>query len=80
MAVPVSAGTTFSPGEARRVFPAITGAFSSATVPYYDVGPNGSGFLMVRIAAGNQAPGGGQLVVVENWFAELEQKMRAARR
>ena len=80
MTVPVSAGTTFSPGEARRLFPAITGAFSSATVPYYDVGPNGSGFLMVRIAAGNQAPGGGQLVVVENWFAELEQKMRAARR
>ena len=36
--------------------------------------------LRVRIAAINQAPGGGQLVVVDNWIAEVREKMRAGRK
>jgi Tol biopolymer transport system component len=79
MVAPIDAGATFSPGEPRRLFPVIGGVFSSATVPYYDVTPDGQRFVMVRIAAINQAPGAGQLIVVENWFTELEQKMAAAR-
>jgi hypothetical protein len=35
---------------------------------------------MVRLSAVNAAPGAGQLVVVENWFEELKQKMRPERR
>jgi serine/threonine-protein kinase len=79
MVVPIDDATTFSPGEARRVFPAVGGIFPSATVPYYDAAADGQQFLMVRIASSNQAPGAGQLVVVENWLSELAQKMAAAR-
>ena len=68
---------TFSHGEPSRLFPAIGGAFGSASVPYYDVTPDGR-FVMVRSAAIDQAPGAGQLVVVENWLSELQQQMAAA--
>jgi hypothetical protein len=30
----------------------------------------------VRLTANDQAPGAGQLVVVDNWFEELRRKMR----
>jgi len=42
--------------------------------------PDDRQFVMVRLAAVNRAPGSGQLVVVDNWFEELERKMRPARR
>jgi serine/threonine-protein kinase len=77
ISVAIHAGDAFSHGEPSRLFPAIGGAFGSASVPYYDVTPDG-GFVMVRSAAMGQAPGTGQLVVVENWLSELEQKMSAA--
>jgi hypothetical protein len=35
---------------------------------------------MVRLAAVNQAPGAGQVVVVDNWFEELGRKMRPGRK
>lgn len=35
---------------------------------------------MVRLAAVNQAPGAGQLVVVDNWDEELKTKMHAGKR
>ena len=42
--------------------------------------PDNRGFVMVRSLAVTEAPGGGQIVFVENWLSELEQKMKAARR
>ena len=80
MSVAVNPGTVFSPGEPRRLFPPIEGALGSAAVPYYDVTPDNRGFVMVRSLAVTEAPGGGQIVFVENWLSELEQKMKAARR
>jgi Tol biopolymer transport system component len=79
MSVAVNAGPVFSAGEPRRLFPPIEGALGSVVVPYYDVTPDNRGFVMVRSIAVNQAPGGGQIVFVENWLSELEQKMKAAR-
>jgi serine/threonine-protein kinase len=79
MSVAINTGPTFSPGEPRRLFPPIDGALGSAAIPYYDVTPDSRGFVMVRSVAVPQAPGSGQLVVVENWLTELEQKMTAAR-
>ena len=80
MSVPVSPGPTFAPGEPRRLF-ALTGAiYGSAIVPYYDLTPDDRRFVRVRIAAINQAPGGGQLVVVDNWIEEVREKMRAGRK
>ena len=35
---------------------------------------------MVRLSAVNQAPGAGQLVVVDNWNQEIKAKLRAGKR
>jgi len=75
MAVPVAPGATFSPGEPRRRFSLGGVLLGSNIVPYYDVTPGDSGFVMVRLAAVNSAPGAGQVVVVDNWFTELKAKM-----
>jgi hypothetical protein len=44
--------------------------------PFYDVTPDDKRFVMVRLSTVNTAPGAGQLVVMDNWFEELEKKMR----
>jgi Tol biopolymer transport system component len=78
MSVAVNAGPVFSSGEPRRLFPPIDSGLGSAAVPNYDVTPDNRRFVMVRSLAVDQAPGGGQIVFVENWLTELEQTMRAA--
>ena len=75
MVAPITPGVTFSPGEPRRLFPLGGAFFGSVIVPYYDLTPDDRRFVMVRLAAVNQAPGAGQLVVVDNWFEELKGKM-----
>ena len=72
MAVAVTPGRTFAPAEPRRLFAA---AFGSAGVPYYDLLPGDQRFIMSRLASINQAPGAGQLVVVDHWTTELLAKM-----
>jgi serine/threonine-protein kinase len=76
----VQIGPGFSPGEPRTLFAPIGGVLGSLAVPYYDVTPDGRGFYMVRSASIDRAPGAGQLVVVENWRTEVEEKMAAARK
>jgi Tol biopolymer transport system component len=80
MVVPITPGATLSPGEPRRLFPLGGALFGSAIVPYYDLTPDDKRFVMVRLAAVNQAPGAGQLVVVENWLEELRRKMQSQRK
>ncbi len=75
MVVPVTPGPTFAPGAPARLFP-LSGLLASNVVPLYDLTPDDKKFLMVRSAAINQAPGAGQLVVVDNWLEELKAKMR----
>jgi len=75
MVVSVTPGATFAPGEPRRLLALGGGLFNSTIVPYYDLTPDDKRFLMVRLAAVNQAPGAGQLVVVDNWDVELKAKM-----
>ena len=77
MSVPVTPGTTFAPGAPRRLFPYAGGLLGSNVVPYYDLLPDDQHFLMGRMASVNQAPGAGQLVVVEHWLDELKEKMAA---
>jgi Tol biopolymer transport system component/tRNA A-37 threonylcarbamoyl transferase component Bud32 len=76
MMVPVASGTTFDPGAARRLLQAGSGIISSNQVPYYELTPDGQRFIMARLAAVAQTPGGGQLVVVDNWIDELRAKMK----
>ncbi len=74
MAVAVTSGRTFAPAEPRRLFPTF---FSSSGVPYYDLTPDDRRFVMARLASINQAPGAGQLVVVDHWTTELFARMRS---
>jgi hypothetical protein len=77
-AVPVAAGPVFAAGEPRRLFSLSSGSiFGSNGVPYYDLTPDDKRFVMARLSAANQAAGAGQIVVVDNWHAELEARMKA---
>jgi Tol biopolymer transport system component len=80
MVAPITPGATFAPGEPRRLFPLGGAFFGSLTVPYYDLTPDDKRFVRVRLAAVSQAPGAGQLVVVDNWFEELGRKMKPERK
>ena len=75
MVVPVTPGPTFTPGAPQRVFPLGSGLIGSNVVALYDLTPDDKRFVMVRLAAVNQAPGAGQLVLVDNWSDELKAKM-----
>ncbi len=80
MVVPVMPGPTFTPAAPRRLFSFGVGLVNSTNVPLYDLTPNDQQFVMVRLAEINQAPGAGQLVVVDNWFEELARKMKPERK
>ena len=70
MSVPVAAGPGFAPGRPVRLFEGTgyLGAGAQGGGRTYDVSPDGSRFLMVRIGGQSTTP----LVVVLNWFEELE--------
>jgi len=76
MVVSLVPGSTFAPAAPRRLFPFGVGLVSSNVVPLYDLTPDDRRFVMVRLAEVNQAPGAGQLVVVDNWFEELWRRTR----
>jgi len=80
MVVPVTPGPTFASEAPRRLFTLGGGLITSSIVPLYDLPPDDKRFLMVRLAAINQAPGAGQVVVVDNWDEELKAKMHAGKR
>jgi Tol biopolymer transport system component/tRNA A-37 threonylcarbamoyl transferase component Bud32 len=76
MVVPVTPGPSFANGAPRRLFQFTSGLVASIDVPLYDLTPDDREFLMVRLATVNQAPGAGQLVVVDHWTEELKAKMK----
>jgi hypothetical protein len=81
MAASVTTEPSFSAGAPRRLFGGIGSQFwQSTSARYWDVSPDDRRFLMVRTAGVSQAPGAGQLVVVENWFQELRAKVAAGQR
>jgi serine/threonine protein kinase len=73
LAVPVAASGTFAAGPAVKLFsnPDYVGAGAQGSGRTYDLSRDGDRFLMIK-----QLPGDGEnersLVVVLNWFAELE--------
>jgi serine/threonine-protein kinase len=73
--VPVTLSPTFSAGAPRVLF---NGAGLAGQPVPFDVLPGGKGFIMSR-RLGGAATGPGQLVVVENFRQELEERLPPSR-
>jgi len=71
VSVDVLAGPTFVAGERRTLFSA-NEFRADVTHAQYDVSPDDQRFIMVRLGSSNQ---GGQLIVVENFFEEIVERV-----
>jgi serine/threonine-protein kinase len=72
IAVPVPPGPRFLPGQQVTILPANTiyaGSGAAITSRTYDISPDGSRFLMIKIANVNRQS---SLIVVQNWSEELK--------
>jgi dipeptidyl aminopeptidase/acylaminoacyl peptidase len=72
MAVPVSGGSTLSPGLAKRLFE--SSAFLSAgprMATKYDISPDGRRFLLAEQVEEEIEPPPVNIKVVQNWFEEF---------
>ena len=70
MAVPVETEPTFNPGNPEALF---GGPYPEGGGVQYDVAPDGQRFLMIKGGGGTDGPAAqSQIVVVQNWFQELE--------
>ena len=78
MAVDISTQPSFAAGKPRMLFegPYLprTNFSTLATMPNYDVSPDGQRFLMVK-GSEQEAAAPTQINVVLNWFEELKQKV-----
>jgi serine/threonine-protein kinase len=75
IAVPVPPGPRFLPGEPVTILPTQTtyaGSGAAITSRTYDVSPDGSRFLMIRMGNENRQP---SLIVVQNWSEELKARV-----
>jgi hypothetical protein len=72
MAVDIATRPSFAVGKARMLF---EGQYlpTRQTIPNYDVSPNGQRFLMVKKIGKEKTAT--QIVVIQNWFEELKQKV-----
>ena len=79
MAVDVSTQGTFTAGKPRMLF---QGPYmlTQITFPYYDVSPDGQRFLMIKPGVQTSTSSLAQIVVVQNWFEELKQKVPSGNR
>ena len=77
MAVDITTQPSFSAGKPKMLF---QGPYvpTYTTVPFYDVSPDGGRFLM--ISPGEPTTPHTQIVVVQNWFEELKQKVPSGTR
>jgi hypothetical protein len=77
MAVDITTQPSFSAGKPKMLF---QGPYlpTGTTVPFYDVSPDGGRFLMLSPAEPTTPLT--QIVVVQNWFEELKQRVPSGRR
>jgi eukaryotic-like serine/threonine-protein kinase len=71
MTVAVPPGPTLAPGAPRPLF-SLAGFRVARNRPQYDVAPGDQRFVMIR----EPSSASREVVYVENWFAELERRMR----
>ena len=77
MAVPVGLQPSFSVGKPEMLF---EGRYrpTNASLPQYDVSPDGQRFVMVKDAGADQSAT--HINIVQNWFQELEQKVPTSKK
>jgi hypothetical protein len=76
IAVPVAPGRRFRRGQPVTILPAnsiYAGSGAAITARSYDVAPDASRFLMIKIRNANTQP---SLLVVQNWAEELKMQAR----
>ena len=76
IAVPVAPGPRFRQGQPVTILPAnsiYAGSGAAITARSYDVAPDASRFLMIKIRNANTQP---SLLVVQNWAEELKTQAR----
>ncbi len=78
MAVPIESEPIFRPGTPEALF---QGNYRAVDVGRhaYGVSPDGQRFLMIKDDGGGSEDEGPQIVIVENWFEELERLAPAAK-
>ena len=77
--VAVQPGAAFAYGKQQQLFDA-TGYFELATSRVFDVSADGKRFLMLKSAQAANAAERPRIVVVQNWFEEIEQKMAGGKK
>jgi len=69
MAVPVRTEPSFEPGKPEVIF---TGNYAVSVGRMYDIHPDGERFLMVKPVETTEGGARNDVVLVQNWFEELE--------
>jgi eukaryotic-like serine/threonine-protein kinase len=74
LSVAVTLTPTFAPGPVAKLFdgPAYVGGGARGGGRTYDIAPDDSRFIMLKSRPADATDGSSQLVVVLDWFAELE--------
>ncbi len=75
--VPVTEVRGFQAGTPRQFPSDRVQMLPSVAVPFYGLTPDDRRLMMVRLATAATLPGGGQMIVVDNWTTELLEKMKA---
>jgi hypothetical protein len=73
MAVDINTKSIFSAGKPKGLFEGLY-LPTGASIPWYDVSPDGQRFLMLKPAE-SQTTAPTQINVVLNWFEELKKKI-----
>jgi serine/threonine-protein kinase len=79
MAAPVQLTPSFHAGNPAKLFDAPSILFDSRFVGHgtnrtYDVSPDGTRFLMIKVNS-NDVAGAAGVILVQNWFTELQQRV-----
>jgi serine/threonine-protein kinase len=78
VSVQVSTEGAFQIGEEQVLFPA--GRYSANSLhPRYDVSPDGQRFVMLRRPAQAEDAAPPRMIMIQNFFSELEEKMGGGR-
>jgi serine/threonine-protein kinase len=75
VAAQVETEPTFGRGEQRILFEAGAVYLLSGNYTPFDIHPDDERFLMMRIVGAEDDAGPRQMIVVENWFEEVKEKM-----